>query len=201
MRRRANGRYILGLWSIATSIAKNAPQPIDAFSLAPSRHVQVPIAPGRLRRRDISAAPWTRENDWQCRAKRGPDDNDAIDGGGTTYYNDDAFGLVFLSASLVVKDFSFAGSFMLLSAIAAAVSNANVANTKKFQPILPGIVAFAALATSKIEAFAATAQRFGGNFVSPLDEQGNQLELIVCSISLLWGIIQQMRRSEDEGKW
>ena len=148
-------------------------------------------------RRDM-LAPWTRENDWDCRAKRRTNGGD-IDGRSATYYNDDAFGLIFLSASLVIRDFSFAGSFMLLSAVAAAtVSNANVANIKKFQPLLPGIVAFAALATSKIEPFAAAAQRVGGDFVVPLDERGSQLELIVCSISLVWGIIQQSRSGEDK---
>lgn len=144
------------------------------------------------------SAPWTTENDWECRAKRSTDDG-AIDGEGSTYYNDDAFGLVFLSASLVSRDFSFAGSFMLLSAIGATISNANVANIKKFQPVLPGIVAFAALATSKFELFAVAAQRLGGDFVVPLDERGSQLELLVCSISLVWGIIQQVRSGKDEG--
>lgn len=188
MRRTVNCTYVLGLCSIG--------RPANAFASAPSRHVHIPITPTPgLRRRDM-LAPWTTENDWKCRAKRRTDDGD-IDGG-AAYYNDDAFGLVFLSASLVIRDFSFAGSFMLLSAIAATATNANVASTKKFRPILPGIVAFAALATSKIEPFAAAAQRLGGDFVAPLDERGSQLELIVCSISLVWGIIQQVRSGEDE---
>lgn len=145
----------------------------------------------------------TTENDWECRAKRRIENDDGdIDGRDATYYNDDAFGLVFLSASLVSRDFSFAGSFMLLSSIAAAtVNNTSVANIKKFQPVLPGIVAFAALVASKIEPFAAAAQLLGGDFVVPLDERGSQLQLIVCSISLVWGIIQQMRSGEGEGKF
>ena len=193
MNRMGNRTYILGLCSIGIG---DAPRPANAFAPAPAHHVKVPITHG-LRRRDV-LAPWTRENDWECRAKRRIDDGD-IDGGGAAYYNDDAFGLIFLSASLVIRDFSFAGSFMLLSAVAAAtVSNANVANIKNFQPLLPGVVAFAALATSKIEPFAAVAQRVGGDFVVPLDERGSQLELIVCSISLVWGIIQQSRSGEDK---
>lgn len=191
MRRTVNCTYILGLCSIGIG---DVPRPANAFASAPSRHVQVPITPG-LRRRAM-LVPWATANDWERRAKRRTDDDD-IDGGGAAYYNDDAFGLIFLSASLVIRDLSFAGSFMLLSGIAAAtVSNANVANIKKFQPLLPGIVAFAALATSKIDPFVAAAQRLGGDFVVPLDERGSQLELIVCSISLVWGIIQQIRSGE-----
>ena len=198
MRKTVHCAHILGLCSIGIG---NAPRPADAFASAPSRQMQVLITPG-LRRRDMSV-PWTTENDWECRAKRRIENDDGdIDGRDATYYNDDAFGLVFLSASLVSRDFSFAGSFMLLSSIAAAtVNNTSVANIKKFQPVLPGIVAFAALVTSKIEPFAAAAQLLGGDFVVPLDERGSQLQLIVCSISLVWGIIQQMRSGEGEGKF
>lgn len=135
---------------------------------------------------------------WERRAKRGGDDGDDRSVTSTVYYNDDAFGLVFLTASLVVRDFSFAAAFLLLSAIAATLSNANVADIKS-TPILPGIIAFAALAASKIEPFAFAAQSLGGDFVVPLDEQGSQIELIVCSISLVWCIIQQVRNAEDEG--
>ena len=173
------------------------PQGPIAFTPAPSMsHVHV-----RRHTKDIfpphrqdSAATTTAG--WERRAKRGGDGGD--DRSVTVYHNDDAFGLVFLTASLVVRDFSFAAAFLLLSAIAATLSNANVADIKS-TPILPGIIAFAALAASKIEPFASTARSLGGDFAVPLDEQGSQIELIVCSISLVWCIIQQVRNAGDEG--
>jgi len=164
---------------------------VDAFIPAPSRsHVHVRRHNRHIFppcRQDIVA---TTNAGWERRAKRGGDGDDDRDV--PVYYNDDAFGLVFLTASLVVRDFSFAAAFLLLSAIAATLSNANVADIKS-TPILPGVIAFAALAASKIEPFAFAAQSLGGDFVVPLDEQGSQIELIVCSISLVWCIIQQVR--------
>ena len=171
-----------------------------AFTPAPSSHVHV-----RRHTKDKCISPPHRQDSaatttagWERRAKRGGDDGDDRSVTSTVYYNDDAFGLVFLTASLVVRDFSFAAAFLLLSAIAATLSNANVADIKS-TPILPGIIAFAALAASKIEPFASTARSLGGDFAVPLDEQGSQIELIVCSISLVWCIIQQVRNAGDEG--
>ena len=194
MRAKSAGTYA----GMAGILSQGIKRPI-AFTPAPSRsHVHV-----RLHTKDVfppyrqdSAATTTAG--WERRAKRGGDDGDGRSVTSTVYYNDDAFGLVFLTASLVVRDFSFAAAFLLLSAIAATLSNANVADIKS-TPILPGIIAFAALAASKIEPFAFAAQSLGGDFVVPLDEQGSQIELIVCSISLVWCIIQQLRNAGDEG--
>lgn len=111
----------------------------------------------------------------------------------TIFYNDDAFGLIFLSASLVLRDFPFAAAFLLLSgATSAAIS----AKAFKFQPVLPGVVAFAALTLGKFEPLSTAAQTFGGDFALPLDENGRKFELAICFISLVWGIIQQGRSSD-----
>ena len=111
------------------------------------------------------------------------------------FYNDDAFGLIFLSASLATRDFGFAAAFLLLSAAAAAAVSVNAFT---FHPVVPGVVAFAALALSKLEIVSSAAQTFGGDFVMPLDENGRNVELGVCSISLIWGILQHICSSSNE---
>lgn len=203
MRRTATCIWIVGVLVCLFDI----PWLANAFAPTLSHH---PVQGGRRTRHTCIFSPRCCQDkivvaatgiDRACRAKRGGNDDADYAGGcgvDSVYYNDDAFGLVFLSASLVIKDFSFAGAFLLLSAIAASASNANIANTVKFLPVIPGIVAFAALAISKVEPFAETAQSLGGDFVVPIDEQGSQLELILCSISLIWGMIQQVRSDGDK---
>ena len=174
-------------WGIKGSIVLLDLVRVDAFTPAPPRsHVHV-----RRRTKDATATAG-----WERRAKRGGDGDD--DRSATSYYNDDAFGLVFLTASLVVRDVSFAAAFLLLSAIAATLSNAKVTDIIS-SPNIPGIIAFAALDLSKTEPFALAARSLGGDFFVPLDEQGSQIELIVCSISSIWCIIQLVRSDEDEG--
>ena len=113
----------------------------------------------------------------------------------TEFYNDDAFGLIFLSASFVIRDLSFAASFLILTAM---VSTSVSARLLTFQPVIPGIVAFTALALSKFEPFAIAAQTFGGDFALPLDDSGNMFEISICTISFVWGAYQQFRSQNEK---
>jgi len=54
-------------------------------------------------------------------------------------YNDDAFGLVFIS-SVVQQDFTFSGSFLLLSALAAAYTNTVGWSERRLVLLLPTAV-------------------------------------------------------------
>jgi hypothetical protein len=61
---------------------------------------------------------------------------------GISGYGDDAFGLVFLGSSFAAQDSAFAGTFVVLSAIAATATNMKYLDQ---DPRIPGAVAAAAL--------------------------------------------------------
>lgn len=128
-------------------------------------------------------------------AKKTESTSNEVEDDTTFFYNDDAFGLIFLTASLALRDLCFAAAFLFLSAIAATAVSANVF---KFQPVLPGVVAYVALALSKLEPLSSAAQAFGVDIAMPLDDNGRNIELAICAISLIWGIIQQRRPSSDK---
>lgn len=100
------------------------------------------------------------------RLSGGQDKNKAID----FYYNDDAFGLIFLSGLLIDEDYNFCAIFAGLSAVAATVAT----KQKSSEPMVPGIVALAALGTTEI-----------------LHPPVSLLEIGVCLASLGYSVFQQ----------
>jgi hypothetical protein len=58
------------------------------------------------------------------------------------FYNDDAFGLIFLTSSLVIHDFFFCATFLSVTGVTATLVNAGKI---KFSPLLPGFVGVGAL--------------------------------------------------------
>lgn len=99
--------------------------------------------------------------------------NDAV------IYNDDAFGLVFLFSSFAAKDLEFAGTFLVLSAVAAAGTNTGVWN-KNADPRIPAAVAAAALCLRPFVAILVT-HSVGGLEFPPLPDLGLTLA------SAVWG--------------
>lgn len=99
-------------------------------------------------------------------------------------YNDDAFGLVFLSSFVVEHDNVFAGTFGVLSAVAAILVRSKVL---AYRPLIPGIVALATVLTL-------TALR-------PTSFHPDNLTLLqlgVCSVSLAWSIIQEVHQQGEK---
>ena len=99
-------------------------------------------------------------------------------------YNDDAFGLVFLSSFVVEHDNAFAGTFGVLSAISAVMVRNKLI---EYRPMIPGIVAlFTVLVLT-----AMTPTSFHPNNVT-------LLQLCVCAVSLTWSIIQEVQKQADK---
>jgi hypothetical protein len=104
-------------------------------------------------------------------------------------YNDDAFGLVFLSGGLLTKDADFAGTFLILSAIAAASTSAGVVKT---DTRLPGAVAVLTILISPIVA----SLRATGSLESlaPPDP----IEIGLCTVSFIWAFVIWLREKQGE---
>ena len=94
------------------------------------------------------------------------------------FYNDDAFGLVFLSSAIAIKDEVFASIFLAFSASAALmVFSEKVSFTHR----LPAAVAAVTLALSTL------AGNFGIHSRDPLPN-AIELESAVCFVSVAWGL-------------
>jgi len=168
--------------------ATNPSRKVAQGTFAPSLRIS-----SRSRRQAETAVPNGRSGRVPRRAKqRGEEDAER-----KAFYNDDAFGLVFLTTLLVVRDVSFAAAFALLSGAAAAAVSAGNA---RFDPLQPGSIAFASLALGRIGPFSAAVRILvsdklgGGAFFAPADEKGVMIETTLCAISLLWGLFQRRRR-------
>lgn len=119
---------------------------------------------------------------------------------GTTFsnpYNDEAFGLIFLNAAIVFRDFDFAASFLLISAIAATAVSAGAVRGRSS---LPGTVAFVSLAVARlVETSGVSPVDWASDWMVTselgpafgLETEGVLLvEIALCTVSLLWGIVQ-----------
>lgn len=100
-------------------------------------------------------------------------------------YNDDAFGLVFLSSLFVAKDYTFAAIFASLSFLAVImIQFAGV----KFTPLAPGFVAAVSLVITTIV----------GNVVTDVmpEDIAVPVEVAASAVSLVWGFIQTTRDNQ-----
>ena len=98
-------------------------------------------------------------------------------------YNDDAFGLVFLTTGLGLKDFQFGAIFLALSGIAASYIYFDKNNNPRFEKILPGLVALVSLIV-----------KFGLTLSEQQQIEG--AEILVCFISLAWSIWNYQRADD-----
>ena len=137
--------------------------------------------------------------------KEGNNDAEAL------LYNDDAFGLVFLSSVLVAHDPIFSSIFLSVSAIVAAITNVgaeNKAQSARVVNLLPGMVA---LASFSIQAILLSPQNqnlherllqmlseigldLGG---APLSTNALALEVGVCVMSIVWAFYRSTKSLAD----
>lgn len=98
-------------------------------------------------------------------------------------YNDDAFGLVFLTGGVILRDIDFAGTFLAISAIVAASTYAFRRNDAR----LPGVVALSTLTLSPL----VSSLRSTGN----LDHisSPNAIEISLCLFSLSIALLNWKR--------
>mmetsp|Transcript_6993 Transcript_6993/g.10200 ORF Transcript_6993/g.10200 Transcript_6993/m.10200 type:complete len:169 (-) Transcript_6993:75-581(-) len=96
-------------------------------------------------------------------------------------YNDDAFGLIFLSGGILAKDVDFSGTFLVLSAIAATCTTIG---TIKFDERIPAAVAFMTLLISPIE----SSLRLSGSLGSVAPP--SLVELGLCTVSAAWAFVK-----------
>ena len=113
------------------------------------------------------------------------DKNDSSSSTPAVLYNDDAFGLVFLSSLFVAKDYTFAAIFASLSFLAVImIQFAGV----KFTPLAPGFVAAVSLVITTIV----------GNVVTDVmpEDIAVPVEVAASAVSLVWGFIQTTRDNQ-----
>jgi len=110
----------------------------------------------------------------------------------TAYYNDDAFGLVFLGGSLASQDAAFAGTFLTLSALAAATTTAGIWN-KENDPRVPGGVAILALLLSRVVAIVLSLPEPESSFS---DLPPFAIQTVVCTLSLVWSFFNWKNAQE-----
>jgi hypothetical protein len=103
-------------------------------------------------------------------------------------YNDDAFGLVFLSGGLLTKDADFEGTFLILSAIAAASTSAGIVKT---DTRLPGAVAVLTILISPIVA----SLRATGSLESLA--LPDPIEIGLCTVSFIWAFVIWSREKQE----
>lgn len=112
-------------------------------------------------------------------------DNNNDNSSPSVLYNDDAFGLVFLSSFFVAKDYTFSAIFASLSFLAVILVQFGGV---KFSPLIPGFVAIISLIVTSLV----------GNVVTDVipEEIALPVELAACAISLVWGFVQTTRENE-----
>ncbi|CAB9526866.1 expressed unknown protein [Seminavis robusta] len=105
-------------------------------------------------------------------------------------YNDDAFGLVFLWSSFAGKDGEFAGTFLVLSAIAATATTVGLFNQES-DPRIPGAVAVVALLLRPFVAILVTQSASGLELPPTID-------VAVTVASVVWGFVNWQKQQETE---
>ena len=104
-------------------------------------------------------------------------------------YNDDAFGLIFLSGGILAKNADFSGTFLALSAVAATCTTVGVI---KADERIPAAVAIMTLFISPIE----SSLRLTGSLesVSP----PSLVEIGLCSVSAAWAFLKWSRQETTQ---
>ena len=103
-------------------------------------------------------------------------------------YNDDAFGLIFLSGGILARDVDFSGTFLVLSAVAATCITIG---TIKFDERIPAAVAFMTLLISPIESSLRLSGSMGS--ISP----PSLVEIGLCTVSAIWAFAKWSRKESQ----
>lgn len=104
-------------------------------------------------------------------------------------YNDDAFGLIFLSGGILAKDVDFSGTFLVLSALAATCTTVG---TIKVDERIPAAVAFMTLLIAPIEASLRLSGSLGSVAPPSLVEVG------LCTVSTSWAFVKWSRQESTQ---
>ncbi|KAL3937756.1 MAG: hypothetical protein SGBAC_007202 [Bacillariaceae sp.] len=123
-------------------------------------------------------------------AAKGTDDKTSAKKPGMAGYNDDAFGLIFLTGGVLSQDADFVVTFVALSAIAAIVSSSFV----EFDERLPGLVALATLLVTPLAAYlhATIVDGGGGIWAAP-----QPVEIGLCLVSLAWAFAKWSQEGNE----
>lgn len=140
--------------------------------------------PSRTRRALASTPLFPSPSSSSCLHSQSDDKDASSSTSPTVLYNDDAFGLVFLSSLFVAKDYTFAATFASLSFLAVImVQFAGVT----FTPLAPGFVALMSLFVTAI-----VGNGFELTDVIP-EDIALPVEVAASAVSLAWGFIQTTR--------
>jgi hypothetical protein len=108
-------------------------------------------------------------------------------------YNDDAFGLVFLSASFVARDVVFAAIFVLISAVSTiAVRQKIIPFSNKLPPLVAGMsLGLSILLNGLLSSPESLASNEGILFDWLADKSATaiQVELASCSVSIIYAFV------------
>lgn len=104
-------------------------------------------------------------------------------------YNDDAFGLIFLSGGILAKDLDFSGTFLVLSALAAT---GTTLGTIKFDERIPAAVAFMTLLIAPIESSLRLSGSLGSTTPPSIVEVG------LCTVSAAWAFVKWSRQESTQ---
>jgi hypothetical protein len=152
----------------------------------------------------------------QKKDDRGSSNKSSYNGRGAALaYNDDAFGLIFLTGCLVAQDVVFASVFLFWSALIGGyttfllsgakppefISNPAVVKGLPSAPAALSLTATGFLSTpqytevqERIFAFLGNAGLDMGGMVTA---QSQQLECLMCSVSILWALYQSSQSSKN----
>jgi hypothetical protein len=107
-------------------------------------------------------------------------------------YNDDAFGFIFLGGSAISQDAVFATVFLILSAVAALLTNLQVLPSTRR---VPAAVAGCTLLAAPIASTLLPQTLFGISSV-PLDN-ARIIQAVFCSVSMAYGLFLQEEHNHE----
>ncbi len=124
-----------------------------------------------------------------CLSKRSNDHDTSL----VVDYNDDAFGLVFLCGSFVAQDIVFSTTFLIGSAMAALLVKQGKLS---FSNRIPAIIAGLSLLVASLPTVALQST----SLIASKTDSAWQVELVACSISIIYGFIvsPMLSRKEDQ---
>jgi hypothetical protein len=161
---------------IVTACAAGCASPLSLSTIRRFRSSQSPRQGG-----DVALPASSTPTSRGIMMSRGsPDDSNS--------YNDDAFGLVFLTGGILSQDADFVGTFAILSAFAAACTRIGHVTRDARAP------AAVATATLLVSPMVASIRRYGSlEYVAP----PLPVELGLCLISVIWAFANKSREDSD----
>lgn len=170
--------YLISVRQSSTRTKVMIPRNADIRAGSPRKILSPPPSLQWFNRCYLYAARGNNENNNKSRSKKPP----------MVGYNDDAFGLIFLSGGLLSQDVDFVVTFVTLSAIAAIFASNNNSDTR-----LPGLVAMTTLGLTPIVAYLhATIVNGQGMWTVP-----QPVEIGLCLVSLVWSFVKWTQEQNE----